>query len=38
MGSLAIQHFEILREYALRLHGSEGSSRFVSARFRDDSS
>jgi hypothetical protein len=38
MGSLASQHFDILREYALRLHGSECLSRLASARFSGDSS
>ena len=38
MGSLAVQPFDILHEYASGLHGSECSSRFGSARFRDEPS
>ena len=38
MGSLAVQPFDILHEYASGLHGSECSLRFVSARFRDEPS
>ena len=37
-GSLAIQPFDILHEYASGLHASECPSRFASARFRDDPS
>jgi hypothetical protein len=37
-GSLAVQPFDILHEYALGLHVSECPSRFASARFRDESS
>jgi hypothetical protein len=37
-GSLAVQPFEILHEYASGLHGSEGPSRFSSARFCDEPS
>ena len=33
-GSLAVQSFDILHEYASGLHASECPSRFVSARFR----
>jgi hypothetical protein len=34
-GSLAVQSFDILHEYASGLHVSECPSRFASARFRD---
>jgi hypothetical protein len=37
-GSLAVQPFDILHEYASGLHASECPSRFASARFRDDPS
>ena len=35
-GSLAVQPFDILHEYASGLHVSECPSRFTSARFRDE--
>ena len=35
-GSLAVQPFDILHEYASGLHASECPSRFASARFRDE--
>ena len=38
MGSLAVQPFDILHEYASALHASYCLSRFASARFRDESS
>ena len=37
-GSLAVQPFDILHEYASRLHVSECPSHFASARFRDEPS
>ena len=37
-GSLAVQPFDILHEYASGLRASECSSRFTSARFRDEPS
>src|SRR6266481_6051514 len=37
-GSLAVQPFDILHEYASGLHASECPSRFASARFRDEPS
>ena len=37
-GSLAVQPFDILHEYALGLHGSECPPRFASARFGDEPS
>jgi len=38
MGSLAIQPFDILHEYASAFHGSECPSRFASVRFLDEPS
>jgi len=38
MGSLAVQPFGILHEYAEGLNASECPSRFPSARFRDEPS
>jgi len=37
-GSLAVQPFDILHEYALGLHSSECPSRFPSAPFRNEPS
>jgi hypothetical protein len=37
-GSLALQPFDILHEYASGLHASECPSRFASARFRNEPS
>ena len=37
-GSLAVQPFDIRREYASELHDSECPSRFASARFRNEPS
>jgi len=37
-GSLAVQPFDILHEYASGLHVSECLSRFASARFRNEPS
>jgi len=35
-GRLTVRSFDILREYASGLHGSERPSRFASARVRDE--
>jgi len=37
-GSLAVQLLDILHEYASEIYDSECTSRFASARFRDEPS